>query len=197
MTAPVGLTMTLASSTVAVTGTISDPEGFPLAGITVALFANGRDEGVRVDTTTTDDVGGYRFTRMHATVGDDYRVETTDPSGAHVFSQSIVTITSGPMTTHHRTIQVAGHIQGIVRAQDDSARVQSGTEVCVTATGEHAVQAVNVSARGRFRIGGLPAGEYAVTFHASNPKLADLPPTLVTVTAGRTTTIEDRALPTR
>lgn len=197
MTAPVGLTTTLAPSTVAVAGTISDPEGYPLAGITVALFANGRDEGVRIETTTTDDVGGYRFTRMHATVGDDYRVETTDPSGAHVFSRSIVTINSGPVTTHHRTIQVAGHIQGTVRTQDDRARVQSSTEVCVTATGEHTGQAVNVSARGRFRIGGLPAGEYAVTFHASDPGLTDLPPTLVTVTAGRTTTLEERVLPTR
>ncbi|KQV75117.1 hypothetical protein ASC61_08940 [Aeromicrobium sp. Root344] len=196
MTAPVGLTTTLAPSTVAITGTISDPEGYPLAGILVALFANGRDEGVRVETATTDDIGGYRFTRIHTTVGDDYRVETTDPSGAHVFSRSIVTITSGPTTTHHRTVQVAGHIQGTVTTRD-AHRLQSGTEVCVTASGVGAVHAVNVSARGRFRIGGLPAGEYALTFHDSNPRSAAAPPVLVTVAAGRTTTIEDQVLPPR
>jgi len=197
MTAPVGLTTTLAATTVAITGTISDPEGYPLAGITVALFAHGRDEGTRMDTTTTDDVGGYRFARIHTKVGDDYRVEVTDLSGAHVFARSILTINSGPTTTHHQTIQVAGHIQGTVRTQDDTARLQSGTEVCVTATGQHAAHAVNVSARGRFRIGGLAAGRYAVTLHASDPRLADLPPTLVTVTAGRTTTLEDQVLPRR
>jgi hypothetical protein len=192
------LTTTVAPATVTIMGTISDPSGYPLAGVTIALFEAGRDGHAPLGTTTTDDVGGYRFPRVRAAAGDDYRVEATDDSGAHVFTCSSVTIGPDTSTTHHATMPVAGYIQGRVTTQDD---------VCVTAAGESTVQAVYVSVRGTFRLGGLPAGTYALAFHDStlafadqyynNVRIddaADAHPTRVTVTAGRTTTIEDQVL---
>ncbi len=150
---------------------------------------------MRLDTTTTDDVGGYRFARVHATAGDDYRVEARDDSGAHVFTCSTFTIGSDG-TTHHTTMPVAGYVQGTVVVQDGST-TQPATHVCVTAAGENVVQAVNVSAKGTFRIGGLPAGKYTLLFH-DDVHLDDAVSAhwmSVTVAAGRTTTIEDQVLP--
>ena len=90
MTAELARPTPAAPATITITGTISDPGGYPLAGITVALFEGGRDEdGMRLDTTTTDDVGGIPV-RSGSTPrpGDDFRVEATDDSGAHVFTRS-------------------------------------------------------------------------------------------------------------
>lgn len=170
-----------------VTGTISDPSGYPLAGITVALFTEGRDEGTRLDTTTTDDVGGYRFTRRHPVEGDAYRIEATDPTGAHVFTRLIVTIDPARATPQDLTMPVAGYVQGTV-----SGRELPATDVCVTASGAHATQAAYVSAKGTFRIGGLPPGEYAVAFQ--DEELVAHEPLMVSVTAGRTTTIEHQLI---
>ena len=155
MTAELARPTPVASATI--TGTVSDPSGYPLAGITVVLFEGGRGEEVmRLDTTTTDDIGGYRFTRVHATAGDDCRVEATDESGAHVSTCSTFAV-GADATTHHTTMSVAGQVQGTVVVQDGST-TRPATHVCVTAAGENVVQAVNVSAKGTFRIGGLAAG---------------------------------------
>ena len=69
--------------------------------------------------------------------------------------------------------------------------------MCVTAAGEDVVQAVNVSAKGTFRIGGLPAGKYTLLFHddVHRDDAVSAHWMSVTVAAGRTTTIEDQVLP--
>ncbi|KRC65883.1 hypothetical protein ASE12_14615 [Aeromicrobium sp. Root236] len=179
-------TTTVALSAV-VTGTISDPSGYPLAGITVALFTEGRDQGTRLDTTITDDVGGYRFTRRQPVAGDDYRVEATDHTGAHVFTRLAVTIDPARPTPQDLTMPVAGYVQGTVVSDE-----QPATDMCVTASGAHATGAAYVSAKGTFRIGGLPPGEYAVTFQDAD--LTAREPIVVSVAAGRETTIEDQVI---
>ena len=178
---------TIVALSAVVTGTISDPSGYPLAGITVALFTEGRDEGTRLGTTMTDDVGGYRFTRRHPDVGDDYRVEATDHTGAHVSTSVAVTIDPARATPQDLTMPLAGYVQGAV-----VGREQPATDVCVTASGEHATQAAYVSANGTFRIGGLPPGEYEVTFQDDDLAAGD--PVTVSVTAGRTTTVGDQVI---
>jgi len=170
-----------------VTGTISDPSGYPLAGITVALFTEGRDEGTRLDTTTTDDVGGYRFTRRHPVTSDDYRIEATDHTGAHVSTSLTVTLDPDRATPQDLTMPVAGYVQGTVVSRRGLA-----TDVYVTASGEHTTQSAYVTARGTFRIGGLPAGEYAVTFQ--DDELVAHEALMVSVTAGRTTTVEHQLI---
>jgi hypothetical protein len=201
------LTGTVAPATVTIMGTISDPSGYPLAGITIVLFEDGRDEGTRFGTATTDDVGGYRFARVRAMAGDDYRVEATDDSGAHVSTCASFKIGPDITTMHHATMPIAGYIQGKVTTQNGTAPAQPGRHVCVTAAGETTVQAVYISVNGKFRLGGLPAGKYALAFHDSDLAFADqcysnvridddacAGSTKVTVTAGDTTTIEDQVL---
>jgi hypothetical protein len=195
MTAELARPTPVASATTTITGTVSDPGGYPLAGITIVLFEGGRGEdGMRLDTTTTDDIGGYRFTRVHATAGDTFRVEATDDSGGHVSTCSTFTVGTAA-TTLHTTMPVAGHVQGTVVIQD-GATTRPATQVCVTAAGEDVVQAVNVSANGTFRIGGLPAGKYTLLLHDDvHLDTVSAHWLSVTVAAARTTTIEDQVLP--
>ncbi|MEJ7635471.1 carboxypeptidase-like regulatory domain-containing protein [Aeromicrobium sp.] len=185
-----------ALTAVTITGTISDPEGFPLPGITVALAEQGPDESPYVGSTTTDDAGAYRFTRLRAAVGDSYRVEATDDSGSHVSTCSTVEVKSGAMTKHHATMSIAGHIQGRVTSHEGGAPDQPATHVCVTAESESAVHAVHVSAMGTFRIGGLSAGDYLLAFHDTDITGDEARPRSmwVTVTPGRATTIDDQVL---
>lgn len=147
-----------------ITGTISDPSGYPLAAIKIRLFKDGADEGTLVGTTTTNSAGRYRFTGLQAEGGDAYRVEGTDPSGAHVFLYSSFDVGSGTATTHNATMKLAGFIQGKVSTKSGTAPAQPAKRAYVTAYGEYAVQSVFVSAKGTFRIGGLPAGKYALEF---------------------------------
>jgi hypothetical protein len=204
-------TRTAAPAAITVSGTISDPGGYPLAGITVALFEGGPVEGSRLGTTTTDDSGAYRFGRVPAVVGaDDYRVEATDDSGAHVFTRSSVTIGAGGLATHPLTMPLAGYVQGRVITPGGADPARPVAHVCVTAAGQHTTQAVAVSVLGRFRLGGLPPGRYALAFHDSEGRYADqwydnvrvgstsqVHPTAVTVVAGETTTIHDQVLAAR
>ena len=186
------LTTTVASAPVTIMGTTSDPSGYPLAGMTIALFDAWREEGARLDTTTTDDVGGYRFGWVPGTTGEEYRIEATDESGAHVFTHASVTIGPGITTTHHTTMPVAGYIQGKVTTQDGTAPAQPGGHVCVTAAGENTVQTVYVSAKGAFRLGGLPSGTFTVTLDDETSGQSTT--VTVAVTAGSTTTIDDQVL---
>lgn len=191
---PAHLTTRDAPATVTIRGTISDPSGYPLAGITIVLFADGRDHGPPLGITTTDDVGGYRFARVHTMAGAEFRVEATDESGAHVFTRSSVTIGSGIPPEHHTIMPIAAYVQGRVYAHDGTGPAQPGGRVCVTAAGENTVQTVYVSARGRFRLGGLPSGTYTVAFEDGDLADPDARRTKVTVAAGSTTTIEDQFL---
>ncbi len=81
-------TTSAAATTDTITGTITDSSGYPLPGITIRLFDDGPDEGSLVDTTTTNTAGRYRFTGVQAESGETYRLEGTDPTGAHVFLYS-------------------------------------------------------------------------------------------------------------
>ena len=153
---------TSASTTGTITGTISDPGGYPLAGIKVKLFKDGADEGTYVGTATTNDAGRYRFTGVQAKAGDPFWFGATDSSGAHVYAYSAFNVGSGTVTTKNRTMPIAGFIQGKVSTKDGTAAAKPGTHVYVTAYGTDTVASAQVSARGTFRIGGLPAGSYVV-----------------------------------
>ncbi|KAA1395350.1 carboxypeptidase-like regulatory domain-containing protein [Aeromicrobium ginsengisoli] len=188
-----------------VTGTIFDPSGYPLTGITVRLFRDGPDEGTLVDTTRTNDAGRYRFNGVEGTTGDSYRVEGTDESGGHVFVDSTFDLT-GTTTTRNATMRLAGFIQGKVSTKIGTAPAQRATKAFVSAESEDAAEGAHVSSKGTFRIGELPPGTYTLTFldsafayqcydnlrapfHGSCSRS-----TKVTVIAGRTTTINPQVL---
>jgi len=145
----------------------------------------------------TDDVGGYRFTRVPAVPGEAFRVEAMDESGAHVSTSTTFTLDAGSATQHHTTMQVAGYLQGTVTTGPGTAASEPPMRVCVTAAGQSTFQSVYVSVRGTFRIGGLPAGNYAVVFHDETPRDDEVGAhwTTVSIAAGRTMTLEDQELP--
>ena len=197
-------TTSIASTSGNITGTISDPSGYPLAGITVRLWDNGPDEGSLVGTTTTDSAGRYRFANV-ATDGDDaYRFEAEDLAGAHLYTYSgTFVVPAGTTTTSNLTMQLAGIIQGKVSTKDGDAAALPGRNVLVEAGGRE----VKVSAKGYFRLGGLPSGTYRVDFRDTAGKFwpqcynnvlmiafTPCPGTKVTVTAGKTTTLSPQVL---
>jgi 5-hydroxyisourate hydrolase-like protein (transthyretin family) len=174
--------------TATVTGTAFDPNGYPLAGIEIRLYDDGARDGSLVDTTTTDDAGRYRFTKVLTDGTDSYRFEAEDMTGNHVFSCSpSFVVKAGVTANHDLTMKVAGIIRG---------RVATQHVVLVTADGRHAGGEVTVSSNGTFRLGGLPAGTYTVTFQelAEPDRRAQ---TTVKVAAGRTTTLKARTLSNR
>lgn len=203
-------TTSAAPTTATITGTISDPSGYPLAGITIELFKDGGDEGTYIGTTTTNDAGRYRFTEVHGDAGDAFRLQGRDPSGAHVALYSEFTLKAGAATTNNVTVQLAGLVQGKVSTKNGSAAAQPGKHVLVTAYGERAVETVLVSAKGRFRVGSLPAGKYVLELHDRDDLFADQcynnvrkskegcegtkSATRITVTAGKTVTITPQVM---
>lgn len=209
-TAAIATTSALTTTTITLTGTISDPSGYPLANIKILLFKDGTDEGTLIGTTTTNSAGRYRFTGVQLVEGDtDYRLEATDGSGAHVFRSSSLNVGSGTTTTHNVTMLIAGFIQGKVSTQDGDAPAQPAKHVYVTAYGANAIGEANVSARGKFRIGGLPAGKYFLAFQGdaafrdqcysnilkgTEGCEGTTGATQVTVTAGQATTITPQVL---
>jgi hypothetical protein len=178
------MTTTAPPAPVTINGTICDPEGYPLAGITIRLYDDGH--GSLVDTTTTDDAGHYRFTNVLNGGADRYRFEADDMTGRHVYcgSPSFV-VKAGVTATHHLTMRIAGIIQGKVATE--------GNGVIVAAEAEHWAGEATVSPNGAFRLGGLAPGTYTVT-------LRDLSETTgtdvlkVKVTAGKTTTLKPQKL---
>ena len=181
---------TAAPATITIKGTVSDPSGYPLAGVAIVLF----DDTTPLGSTTTDDVGGYRFTRVSASAGAEHRIEATDETGAHIATSSRCTIGPGATTTHDATMAIAGYVQGTVTTQDGASPAQPATHVCVTAAVADTIHVAYVSATGRFRLGGLPAGTCTVTFEDSDRAETVAHSATVTVNAGRTTTVEDQVL---
>lgn len=197
-------------ATVTVTGTVSDPSGYPLAGIKVELYKDGPDEGTYIATTTTSDAGRYRFNGVQGKAGDTYRLQGRDPSGAHVALYSEFKLQAGTVTTNNTTVQLAGFIQGQVSTKKGTAAAQPGKHVLVTAYGERAVETVLVSAKGKFRIGSLPAGTYVLQLNDRDDLFATqcydnvrmskegcegtTSATRITVTAGKTVTIRPQVM---
>ena len=202
-------TTSAASTTGTITGTISDPGGYPLSGMSVQLWDNGPDEGSLVATTTTDTAGRYRFTEV-ATDGDDaYRVEARDSTGAHLdLISGTFPIAVGKTTTRDGTMKLAGFIQGKVSTKVGTAAAQPAKNVVVEALGGDTSQDVKVSAKGFFRLGKLPTGTYTVRFQDSTETFSGTcyhnvrmtydgrcpGVTKVAVTAGRTTTLKPQVL---
>ena len=196
------------ASTGTVTGTISDPGGYPLAGITIRLYDDGPDDGSVVGTATTNGAGRYTFSKVATKGKDSYRFEANDPSGAHIYTYSpTFFVRPGETTNKGATMKIAGFIQGKVFTKDgdDSA---PASHVVVTADGTREGGDVKVSAKGAFRLGGLPTGTYTVNFQDSSERFAPIcynhvrmtdkgcgkGTVKVKVTAGKTTTLKRQVL---
>ncbi len=107
--------------------------------------------------------------------------------------------------THNATMKLAGFIQGKVTTKVGSAPAQPAKHAYLTAYGKNTTETVSVSAKGTFRIGGLPAGTYALELQDRDEAFAaqcynnirmgsegcegTTGATRISVTAGKATTI--------
>lgn len=178
------MTTTASPAPVTIKGTISDTDGYPLAGITIRLYDDG--DGSLVDTTTTDDAGSYLFTNVLTRGAARYRFEADDMTGSHVYCGSpAFVVTAGAPAIHHLTMRIAGIIQGRVATE--------GKCVIVAAEAEHWAGEATVSPNGAFRLGGLAPGTYTVRFRdLSETTGTDVPK--VKVTAGKAMTLKPQKL---
>lgn len=216
-----GLALTLglvapaqAATTHKLTGTVTDSAGYPLAGIDVTLSSHPADEDESrvVGRARTDTSGRWTFKAAPAVSEKDYFLTVTDPTGRHVeqYTRSFALTRS---TTKDLTLATAGFVQGQVSTKDGSAAAKPGSTVRVVAISadESATGDAKVAANGRFRMTGLPAGTYEVTFFDSGRTFEGLcydgvpypsgsddegcpDSTPVVVKAGRTTTLKPQVL---
>lgn len=202
-----------AATTYKVTGTVTDADGYPLANMDVTLSSHPADEDeAKVVTTRTDSGGRYTFKAAPATTEKDYSLSAADPTGRYVerYAPSFALTRN---TTRDLALGAAGFVQGQVSTKDGSAAARPGSTVRVIALSDDdaAFADAKVSANGRFRLTGLPAGTYAVRFQDTSHTFEGLcyddvpwPPssdsetcattTPVVVKAGRTTTLKPQVL---
>ncbi|SEF15403.1 carboxypeptidase regulatory-like domain-containing protein [Jiangella alba] len=133
----------------AVTGTVSDETGAPLAGVTVA--AGGQD-------ATTGDDGGYRLLLEPG----DHTVRFTRPGSTPV--EQNVTVTAGGTLTVDATLAGSGlgAIRGTVTSGRDGAPV-ADAQVAVTGTG----LTTSTDAAGTYALADVPGGTYELRVSAA------------------------------
>lgn len=166
-----GAATTMASAapgTGKISGTISDPSGYPIAGAQLRLYDSESDDRNLVGTATTDETGRYRFNGIELAGDDEFRFDVNDPSGRHIYGYTTMfPVKKGDTATKNLTMKLGGIIQGKVSTKAGSAPAQPGKHVNVVADTSRSSFDVNASAKGRYRLGGLAAGTYLVSFHES------------------------------
>jgi hypothetical protein len=203
-------TATAATGTGTISGTVSDPGGYPVAGATIKVSAYG---GASAGTATTDGAGRFSLSGL-ATDGDDlYRYKVTDPSGRHLADYSTPVAVKDDATTYSNlSLKAAGIIQGKVYTKDGTGPLLAGKNVMVTADQSRdggPNGSIMVSPKGGFRLGGLPTGTYYVSFYDKTEVFDEtcydnirrtqqgcVGITKVRVTAGTTTTLPHRQVMT-
>ncbi|MCP2328366.1 subtilisin family serine protease [Hamadaea flava] len=134
----------------AVEGTVTDPSGTPLAGVTVAVPATGERTTTAADGTyrllVTPGTPTLRFTRV----------------GSAPFEQTI-TVTAGDLITVNPTLAVsgAGGVRGVVTSGRDGSPV-NGASIVVEGTD----LAATTAADGAYAVD-LPAGTYQIRTSAA------------------------------
>ncbi len=146
---------------VAVSGTVRDPDGQPLAGVEVRLTGPGPDR-----TAVTDAEGGYVFDDVP--VGDDYTLTATAPdattaSAARTFS--VPPDTEDPVVGQDfiLTPDPRGSASGTVTAEDGSP--VPGVRITV-ADGGGTERVATTDGQGRWALNDLPPGSYTATVTA-------------------------------
>jgi hypothetical protein len=151
--------------TFSISGTVTGPDGNPLAGIRVMP-----NNGLPGSITGSD--GGYEIDGLTA---GDYQIEFSDPSFNHVGGYystagpttdpgSATTITVGPNATG-KDIQLplAYHISGTVSGS--AGPIANLSVVCWSATRDLSCGEASTDTDGHYDIGGLPAGSYVLSFN--------------------------------
>jgi hypothetical protein len=209
LVAPTGAAQ--AAATVTVKGTVTDTHGYPLPGIDLTLKEVGIDDGPRlVAKGRTDEAGRYTLNKVPADPAITYFMEIEDRTGHHQTTYlSGLTVTKD--ITRNVRLASAGFIEGTVSVRDGDGPVMSARFVRATAISDDDVNfaATLATSAGRYRLGGLAPGRYKVQLRDTRGQLQGLcydqvawdenetcsqPVTLVTVRAGRTTTLEPQLI---
>lgn len=194
-----------ATATVKPTGTVYDKTGHPLADIRVELWRDGADEGDLVAVRRSTDTGRFTFPAIPKSSTTQYYLSAKDLTGHHVDALASPYIPT-TATTPDIKMATAGFIVGKVSKNVDGKTVPSAN-VDVLAMGDLTAGDVRTAANGTFRIGGLRAGTYVLSFLSPEHPFFEtcydneLPgeegcaySTKVTVKAGKVTTINPQQM---
>lgn len=191
-----------------VAGTVTGPDGTPLAGVDVDLLLQDGEDGSLVASTRTDARGHYSFAQV-STSRTPYSLELDDRSGWHQRTYVPQFVVRGAVTKD-ATMKDAGILQGEVHSKDGDAPARPATAVIVTADRSDLTSFgdVRVAENGHFRLGGLAPGTYTVRFQDTSAEFEWLcyddvpwsgeecsrPSAPVTVRAARATTLAPQLL---
>ena len=139
----------------AVSGTVADPDGNPLAGVEVRLTGPGDDR-----TAVTDADGAYLFDDVP--VGDGYTLTATAPDDTSVSAPRTFSVppdTEEPVTGQDFTVtpDPRGSASGTVTAEGGGT--VSGVRITVT-DGDGTDRVAVTDDQGRWSLEGLPPGPY-------------------------------------
>lgn len=219
-TAAVSSAASAAPATLRVSGAVSDAGGYPLPGVIVQVVRADHEES-NFAPASTDWAGAFGTPKIPVDATTKYVLEVTDPTGRHrtAYSKPFAAISAN--RTQDITLRNAAVIRGKVTTKlGDVIKPATGVQVTAqgtTAQGHEYNATVGTSTRGAFSLGGLPSGTYSLVFldydedgtrpgPLFNPICYDNVPVtavepercdgakLVTVTAGKVTTIRPQVL---
>jgi hypothetical protein len=150
---------TTAAAKIQITGTVSDHGGYPLAGMTVQVVRADHEES-NFASTSTDWAGAFGSPKIPVDATTEYVLEVTDPTGRHLVTYSKEFTATAANRKQNVTMADAGVIRGKVTTKDGDV-VKPATRVVVTANNSISVA---TSTLGKFSLGGLPTGTYALLF---------------------------------
>jgi hypothetical protein len=139
-----------------ISGRVTGPDRNVLSGISVYAFSSGID----VWSATTDVSGNYTIVGLPT---GNYTVSFSEPGGNYLYeSFKNAMVTQGQtLTGINASLSLAGKISG--RVTDINGDALAGISVYTSVSGTHAWGATTDSF-GNYTVGGLPSGNYTVSF---------------------------------
>lgn len=161
------VTADAATTTIRVTGTISDRGGYPLAGMTVQLVRADHEES-DFAAVTSGRAGEFTTPKIPVDASTTYVLEVSDPTGRHRTAHSKEFAAVAANRRQNVTMADAALIRGKVSTKDGDL-VRPAKSILVeahgtTVGGQDADAFTFTSSRGGFVLGGLPGGTYTLTF---------------------------------
>ena len=148
-----------------ITGVVKNSAGHPLRGICVSAFSKSRS-GIEIGPEVPTGAGG--FYQLPGLASGSYQMQFATGCGnngpyAALALPDLVRVTAGKTTAHVDAVMaLAGMISGVVR--NSGGRPLSGICVAAMDASNGGFAFVSTSARGTYRAGGLPAGQYQLQF---------------------------------
>ncbi|HYG12345.1 MAG TPA: carboxypeptidase-like regulatory domain-containing protein, partial [Pyrinomonadaceae bacterium] len=121
---PIVAAAQVTASTSGVTGTVTDPQGAAIAGVTVTLTNTGTGQQL---TTTTDENGGYRFSQTQP--GQNYKLSFSS-QGFQTLELTNVALAVGTLETHNAQL-TAGQVTETVTVTEQAGATLNTTDASI------------------------------------------------------------------